>query len=130
MIEFKQDAQSGEYVLMEINARLWGSVQLAVDAGVDFPAALVDYSLGNPLSSPEQIRYHTRSVWELGEVDHALALARRSARDLHLQKHVATGWKAALDVLMDHRKGDLPEVWDVSDPLPFAVELWHWLLRR
>ena len=42
MVEFKQDA-AGEFRLMEINPRLWGSLPLAVAAGADIP--LVWYRL-------------------------------------------------------------------------------------
>jgi predicted ATP-grasp superfamily ATP-dependent carboligase len=37
MVEMKRDARDGEYRLMEINAKFWGSLELAVAAGVNFP---------------------------------------------------------------------------------------------
>ena len=37
MVEFKHDERDGVPKLMEINGRFWGSLQLAIDAGVDFP---------------------------------------------------------------------------------------------
>ncbi len=37
MVEFKVDARDGRVLLMEINGRFWGSLPLAVEAGVDFP---------------------------------------------------------------------------------------------
>lgn len=37
MAEFKRDAVTGEYVLMEINPKFWGSLGLAIASGVDFP---------------------------------------------------------------------------------------------
>lgn len=40
MVEFKYAPASGEYRLMEINGRFWGSLPLAVAAGADFPALL------------------------------------------------------------------------------------------
>jgi predicted ATP-grasp superfamily ATP-dependent carboligase len=40
MVEFKYDPPTGRFWLMEINPRLWGSVALAIDAGVDFPYGL------------------------------------------------------------------------------------------
>src|SRR5205085_6819270 len=40
MVEYKHDLRSGATVLMEVNGRFWGSLQLAVDAGVDFPFLL------------------------------------------------------------------------------------------
>src|SRR5262249_13953596 len=44
MAEFKNDGRTAW--LIELNARLWGSLQLAIDAGIDFPRLLVEASLG------------------------------------------------------------------------------------
>ena len=130
MIEFKQEVATGELVLMEINARLWGSVQLAVDAGVDFPTALVRMAQGLPIAQGGAARQGVRSVWEMGELDHALALVSRSAGALDLPPGTPTGWRAAWTALRDHRQGDYPEVFRFADPLPFVAELWRWFQRR
>ncbi|HLD46164.1 MAG TPA: ATP-grasp domain-containing protein, partial [bacterium] len=45
MVEFKVD-ESGRPFLMEINAKLWGSIELAISAGVNFPQMMVDLHLG------------------------------------------------------------------------------------
>jgi predicted ATP-grasp superfamily ATP-dependent carboligase len=37
MVEFKQDIKDGEFKLMEINPKFWGSLNLAIASGVDFP---------------------------------------------------------------------------------------------
>jgi predicted ATP-grasp superfamily ATP-dependent carboligase len=42
MVEFKQDPRSGELVLMEINPRIWGSFQLPIFSGINFPEAIID----------------------------------------------------------------------------------------
>lgn len=130
MIEFKEDRATGEFVLMEINARLWGSVQLAVDAGVDFPAALVDLTLGHPIPAPPAVRQGVRTWWELGELDHALAIWRRTREQLHAPPGLQVGAGAALRALADRRWADHPEVFRWSDPMPFAAELVRWLRRR
>jgi protein-tyrosine-phosphatase/predicted ATP-grasp superfamily ATP-dependent carboligase len=54
MAEFRVHEESGRYWLMEINPRFWGSLPLAIFAGADFPAALVDMLLHDrlPASSP------------------------------------------------------------------------------
>ncbi|MCX2981314.1 hypothetical protein EYC98_10605 [Halieaceae bacterium IMCC14734] len=41
MVEFKHDAGTGEYRLMEINGRFWGSLPLAIASGADFPRLLL-----------------------------------------------------------------------------------------
>ena len=130
MIEFKQDARTGEYVLMEINARLWGSLQLAIDAGVDFPSALVEMTLGLPITPARGSGVGVRSFWELGEVDHALALLRRTRGQLHGPPDLAVGGMAALRALADHRWSDHPEVFRWRDPMPFVAELSRWIRGR
>jgi len=40
MLEFKLDEKSGKVKLIEVNGRFWGSLPLAIYAGVDFPYLL------------------------------------------------------------------------------------------
>ncbi|WP_372626984.1 ATP-grasp domain-containing protein [Arsukibacterium sp.] len=42
MFEFKKNSQTGDWILIEVNARFWGSLPLAIYAGVDFPTLYVD----------------------------------------------------------------------------------------
>ena len=68
MVEFKV-AEDGTPYLMEINTRFWGSLQLAIDAGVDFPCLLYQLACGG---QPDQVtRYKTgnRLRWLLGDLD-------------------------------------------------------------
>ncbi len=48
MLEYRWDEASGEFCLLEFNGRFWGSLHLALYAGVDFPALLVDAFFGHP----------------------------------------------------------------------------------
>jgi predicted ATP-grasp superfamily ATP-dependent carboligase len=41
-IDFLVDSRTGKPSLMEINPRFWGSLQVAINAGVDFPSLLFD----------------------------------------------------------------------------------------
>jgi predicted ATP-grasp superfamily ATP-dependent carboligase len=130
MIEFKRDAATGEHVLMEINARLWGSVQLAIDAGIDFPSALVQSSLGLPITVNPVGRVGVRSVWELGELDHMWALLRRSPDELQLPPGETAGLPGTFKALVSRRLGDHPEVFRWNDPMPFVAELSRWVRGR
>ena len=40
MVEFKKDSVDGEFKLMEINPKFWGSLDLGIASGVDFPYLL------------------------------------------------------------------------------------------
>ena len=42
MVEFKVDDETGHAVLIEVNGRFWGSLPLALAAGVDFPYYLYE----------------------------------------------------------------------------------------
>lgn len=74
MVEFKVDRRSQVPMLMEINARFWGSLQLAIDAGVDFPAVLLDtLAPGRPAEpSLPSYRVGVKSRWLWGDVDSLL----------------------------------------------------------
>lgn len=63
MVEFK--LQPDETVcLIEINPRLWGSLALAIDSGVNFPLAMWQISRGaTPAPQPRyEVAYHTRHI--------------------------------------------------------------------
>lgn len=51
MLEYRWDQATGDFVLLEFNARFWGSLHLALYAGVDFPALLADAFFGHPRES-------------------------------------------------------------------------------
>lgn len=57
MVEFKM-ADNGDYRLMEINPRLWGSLPLAIASGVNFPLALLHTATGQPLGEQPRYRRH------------------------------------------------------------------------
>jgi predicted ATP-grasp superfamily ATP-dependent carboligase len=56
MVEFKKDRRSGRFVLMEVNGRAWGSLQLPIHCGLDYPAFLLRWYLEH-CSPPKQIDY-------------------------------------------------------------------------
>ncbi|HEX2329573.1 MAG TPA: ATP-grasp domain-containing protein [Candidatus Angelobacter sp.] len=63
MVEFKMDSD-GQLWLMEINPRMWGSLALPIDAGVDFPFGLLQVARGKaPGPQPAcKIGYCTRDL--------------------------------------------------------------------
>lgn len=51
MVEFKQRRATGEYYLMEINPKFWGSLELAIAAGIDFPEYMLMKCRGEVIPS-------------------------------------------------------------------------------
>ncbi len=84
MVEFRKD-QQGEPLFLEVNGRLWGSLALALHAGVDFPLQLLRCALGEPLPTmtpdyPDGLR--CRNVLP-GELSHLSSLLRAPSVPLH-----------------------------------------------
>lgn len=50
MVEYRYDSASNEYFFMEVNGRFWGSLPLAIAAGVPFATALVQTAGGSALN--------------------------------------------------------------------------------
>src|SRR5262249_41899247 len=51
MVEFRE-VEGEEPVLMEVNGRFWNSLQLAIEAGVDFPALWLAILQGDQINLP------------------------------------------------------------------------------
>ncbi|HEU4564085.1 MAG TPA: ATP-grasp domain-containing protein, partial [Gemmatimonadaceae bacterium] len=130
MVEYKLDAATGTPYLMEVNGRFWGSLQLAIDAGVNFPLLLLAAAAGERPAPVHDYRVPVRSRWEWGDVDHLIARLRRSSAELALPPGAPGRWRAALDVLTPWRPGDRLEVLRLGDPAPFFRETLDWLHRR
>ena len=84
MVEFRVTAEGDPY-LMEVNTRFWGSLQLAIDSGVNFPALLLKTCLGEAVEPVRDYRVGQRLRWLLGDVD-SLYLVLRDAGFSRQQK--------------------------------------------
>ncbi|PYO66365.1 MAG: hypothetical protein DMD69_13925 [Gemmatimonadetes bacterium] len=122
MVECKRDLATNRYVFMEVNGRLWGSLQLAIDAGVDFPALLVACASGREVAPVWDYQVGVRSRWFWGDVDHLYLRLTRSARALHLNGARASRLAAVRDFCRFGRAHDREEIWRWRDPAPFIVE--------
>ncbi len=126
MVEFKIEAATGDPYLIEVNGRFWGSLQLAVDAGVDFPALLMDAMEGRPAPrEPVTTDRHVRLRWLWGEVDHTLAVVRKKTFSDNHAETLPARLRGLLNVLRCTRD-DRTEVLRWSDPYPFVVESRRW----
>lgn len=119
MVEFKVD-ESGRAVLMEVNARFWGSLQLAVDAGVDFPHLLFKLAEGELKEDVQVYRFGVRNRWLLGDVDN-LYLTLKENRDPSVW---IGGLARFLGAFFDRRARS--EVFRFSDIRPGLCEWLHY----
>lgn len=129
MIECKVDAATGLPYIMEINGRFWGSLQLAADAGIDFPAIAMRAVLGTPTAPEAPYRVGVRSRWWLGDVDHLMIRLKRRT-DANLPPDAPSLGRVVLDFLRFWHADDHAEVLRWSDPKPAWRELQDWIARR
>jgi predicted ATP-grasp superfamily ATP-dependent carboligase len=130
MIEYKVDAATGEPYLMEVNGRFWGSLQLAIDAGVDFPLLLVSLACGRHPQPVLHYREGIRSRWWLGDLDQLIQRFRVSPARAPLPPDLPGRGRALFDFLTLWRSGDHGEVFRWSDPRPGIEEAVVWLQGR
>jgi predicted ATP-grasp superfamily ATP-dependent carboligase len=129
MVEFKRESASSRAYLMEVNGRFWGSMQLAIDAGVDFPALLVDAALGIHRAPVLTYRSAVRSRWWWGDVDHFLARMRGSREEVGSPPALTGRTRDLVEFITSWRPRDRNEVLRFTDPRPFVRESLDWVGR-
>lgn len=87
MVEFRIGDDGVPY-LMEVNTRFWGSLQLAIDSGVDFPHLLWQVCQGEARPVQDGYRVGQRLRWLLGDAD-SLYLTLRDSRYSRREKFLA-----------------------------------------
>jgi hypothetical protein len=92
MMEYRWNPSTDQFFFLEMNGRFWGSLHLALFAGVDFPTLLLDVFQGNPQSSVVRPREGTRCRYTF-------------PRDLlyvwSTWKDIQIGWAAKLAVALE-----------------------------
>jgi predicted ATP-grasp superfamily ATP-dependent carboligase len=66
-VEFRRDAQ-GRPLLMEINARLAGTLENAMHSGVNFPLMIWQWGVGQPIEPVKSYRTGVRTRWLAGDL--------------------------------------------------------------
>lgn len=108
MVEFRHDTRDGEFKLMEINPKFWGSLDLALAAGANFPVDLCEMALGRDLTFTDAYDRNLRFQWPLsGHGDF-----------FHLWTRPQSIFQVALDLCNPAVKSN---VW-LSDPQPNLQE--------
>ena len=127
MVEFKVDRQSNIPMLMEINGRFWGSLQLAIDAGLNFPYLFYQVMTGIPVAVPNNAyRIGTKSRWLLGDLDHLLLRLTKSNTELHLDAQAVSRGRCLAEFFKLFQPDLHYEVESLTDPAPALMEYRNW----
>lgn len=106
MIEFKKDLRDDKFKLIEINPKLWGSLDLTIAAGIDIPYLMVLQAMGIDF---EPITSYKRDV---------------TYRWLFPDEFLATMANFSINQLFSFfkkRENDVTNI-DMDDPLPVLIQ--------
>lgn len=128
MVEYKQ-ADGGRNVLMEINGRPWGSIQLAISSGVDYPRYVVDWWLANA-KPPTEICFKTGITCRrmAGEFTHLENLRRGTPPGWPVPYPGL--WSSLIKVAVPWYPGLYYEDFAGGDLRPGAAEIANWFRIR
>jgi predicted ATP-grasp superfamily ATP-dependent carboligase len=127
MMEYKLDRRTGQPLLMEVNGRFWGSLQLAIDAGMDFPYWLYCLARAQHVDIPEAYRVGVKSRWLLGDLDHMLLRVFKKDENLHLPDDFPSRLRTLLRFFKFYEPGMHYEILSLRDPRPFLYEFSQYL---
>jgi len=90
-VEFRRDAV-GRPLLMEINARLAGTIENAVRSGVDFPLMIWEWTTGQPVNPVMEYKAGVRTRWLAGDVRWLRDTFSRAGRPDTVSRSRALWW--------------------------------------
>ena len=108
MVEFRHDPMTNQVWFIEVNPRFWGSVGLAVQAGIDFPHLLYRMALEGDVEPSSEYQQGYRCCWLLGEMAGIVSEIKATGR-----------FSSLLNLFR------LPDGYDdfyADDPLPFLMQ--------
>ncbi len=121
MAEFKWNQANGRWIFIELNARFWGSLPLAVASGADFPRALVDLLMFGRRSISCDIRTDLYARDLASDLEWLLSNFRADKKDPTLS---ALPWGSVLREFLNVLRGkERWDTWAVFDPVPFLLEI-------
>lgn len=114
MIEFKYDEIKKQGWFTEVNPRFWGSVGLAINAGVNFPYLLFQMAIDGDVEPVLSYKEGLKAKWLLGDIS---VVAKNIFSDKTLSE-----FKKLLN------EADIYDDYYKDDKLPFYA--WIYLLFR
>lgn len=123
MLEFRYNLNTNEWVLLEINARFWGSLPLAISAGINYPYLLYKMLIDEKIST-NKIKYKINIYQRNLEADmYWLNDAIFNSDINELEMHGYTYKKILFECLNIITFKDKIDTFSFRDPCPFISEI-------
>lgn len=124
-IEYMRHEETGEFVLTEINPRLWQSLPCAVRAGADFPWYYWLLATGRPDVIDPRYESGVGTHLLYGELGHLRSLVTEDSPIVPRPSVRGTAWEIARSCYEDPHFDNLR----IDDPRPFVRGLGHVLKK-
>jgi predicted ATP-grasp superfamily ATP-dependent carboligase len=107
LVEFRVEPKSGVPYFIEANARFWGTLDLATEAGIDFPSLTCRMAMDGDIEPVFKYRVGLRYKWAIPHgIRYAMAVENK--------------WRSLWEFLRWER--DARSDFRIHDPLPFMVK--------
>jgi len=120
MVEFRDDGINPP-CLMEVNGRFWGSLQLSIDAGTDFPNLWVSILNGKSIEPSVTYTEGLTLRWLCGDVKRFLYIL--GGPPPGYPGSYPTWWQGVRELLGAQPSGTRLETWRKGDAWPAVGEL-------
>jgi predicted ATP-grasp superfamily ATP-dependent carboligase len=121
MVEYRYDARSDKYWLMEINGRFWGSLPLARHAGAEFAWESYAQAMGITTKQPYISERHARYMIPETRRLFRVFFQRRAIADRQFRP---TPWRDLMSYIGDFLDPGMRYfVWDWADRGPFWADM-------
>ncbi|MBD3155530.1 MAG: ATP-grasp domain-containing protein [Candidatus Aenigmarchaeota archaeon] len=121
MVEFKMDSRTNEPKLMEVNGRFWGSLNLPISSGIDFPYLLYKMTKDGDIRPIHKYKTDVKSRWLMGDIFRMISIVTNSY-DRKLNKNIKKSNE--IEDFIKFRGRDMYyDMFSLDDPLPGFVNL-------
>ncbi|WP_413284612.1 ATP-grasp domain-containing protein [Vibrio sp. MA40-2] len=125
MFEYRRNQQTNEWILVEVNARFWGSLPLAIFAGIDFPSLYANYLCHKhkpkvPILSYSNDVYARVLTSDIYEIKREFELKRHKESTITAFKHMIL---RMLNILRFLGPRETIDSFALSDMRPFVAEV-------
>lgn len=122
MVEYKVSGDGSPF-LMEVNARFWGSLQLAINVGLDFPWLLYQLATSQPVDRINSYKEGIKNRWLLGDIDNLFLNLFKTGKKISYPEK----WKLIKNFINLYDLKTFYEVNKWDDFKPFLFELKKYL---